>query len=328
MTERESAPWEDSIDHLRRSLGTNPMTQKLRRRSETWLIATVLVVIGLVPPAIMAHPGSGIAVDRQGQIYFLDTGSGLWKIDRRGQVSHLSRTLFHWLAMDEDDCFANTQFPSGPLGEIVKVGTNPTVLLSSDYPIAVGKDGNLYYPSGAAGNLRLMRMEPSGSSSLVVAFPPMTNGKALPHLGGIVGGADGSLYYTEDAAIRRISALGEVAAVVTVQAPANPPSLPAMETHPYLRGLALDTQTVMYVADSGDARVLKVTPNGRITTVVQTQSPWAPTGVALFGRDVYVLEYLHTERDVRRDWLPRVRKISPDGTSTIIMTVDRMPGAR
>jgi hypothetical protein len=41
------------------------------------------------------------------------------------------------------------------------------------------------------------------------------------------------------------------------------------------------------------------------------------------GNDVYVLEYLHTARDVRTDWLPRVRKISADGTSKIIATIDR-----
>jgi DNA-binding beta-propeller fold protein YncE len=303
------------------------MTRILRQRSQTCLLATALVVIG-VAPAIMGHPGSGIAVDRQGQVYFLDTGSGLWRIDRRGQVTHLSRTRFHWLAIDVDDCFANTQFPSGPLGEIIKVGTNPTVLLSSDYPIAIGKDGNLYYPSGGAGNLRMMKMEPSGSSSVVVALPPMANGKPLPHIGGLVAGADGSLYYTEDGAVRRISARGQVDAVVTVQAAANPPSIPALDQHPYLRGVALDARAAMYVADTGDARVLKITPNGQVTTLAQTKSPWAPTGIALFGSDIYVLEFLHTASDVRREWLPRVRKISADGTATIIMTVDRMPGAR
>jgi hypothetical protein len=84
----------------------------------------------------------------------------------------------------------------------------------------------------------------------------------------------------------------------------------------------------MYVADTGDARVLKITPRGDITTLVQIESPWSPTAVALFGNDVYVLEFLHTVRDVRRDWLPRVRKITPDGKSTTIVTIDKMPGAR
>ena len=82
------------------------------------------------------------------------------------------------------------------------------------------------------------------------------------------------------------------------------------------------------VADNGDARVLKITPHGEVTTLLQTESPWSPTGVALFGNDVYVIEFLHTANDVRREWMPRVRKIAPDGKSVIIATVEQMPGAR
>jgi hypothetical protein len=106
------------------------------------------------------------------------------------------------------------------------------------------------------------------------------------------------------------------------------PSIPATDQHPYLRGLAVNARGDVYVADTGDARVLKITSKGKITTLLQTQSPWSPTAIALFGSDVYVLEYLHTERDVRRDWLPRVRKIASNGKSSIIATLDKMPGAR
>jgi hypothetical protein len=136
------------------------------------------------------------------------------------------------------------------------------------------------------------------------------------------------MYYTEDGAIRRINAQGRISTVARISALANGPTIPGTDQHPYLRGLAVDARSVVYVADSGDARVLKITPAGKITTLVQTESPWAPTAVALFRRDIYVLEFLHTARDVRRDWLPRVRKIAPDGKSTIIATIDQMPGAR
>jgi hypothetical protein len=74
--------------------------------------------------------------------------------------------------------------------------------------------------------------------------------------------------------------------------------------------------------------VLKITPDGKVTTLLQLESPWAPTDVALFGDVVYVLEFLHTAEDDRLAWMPRVRKITPDGKSTIILTVDQMPGAR
>ena len=304
------------------------MSQTQRLRSVCGRLVLILAAVSLLSVSAMAHPGAGIAVDRLGQVYFLDTGSGLWKIDTGGRLTHLSRTLFHWLALDANNRFAKTQLVSGALGEILKVGSDPTVLLSSDYPIAISQDENLYYPSGRAGNLRLMRTTPSGATSVFATLPATVKGAPLPHIGGIIAGPDGSLYYTEDTAIRRINAEGEISTMLTVRAPANAPSIPATGQHPYLRGLAIDDRGVIYVADTGDARLLKITPDRRVTILLRTQSPWSPTAVALFGSDVYVLEYLHTSRDVRRDWLPRVRKISSDGRSRIIVIVDQIPGAR
>jgi sugar lactone lactonase YvrE len=232
------------------------------------------------------------------------------------------------LAIDEDNRFANTRFPAGTLGTFVKVGSNPTVILSSDYPIAIAKDGNLYFQSGAAGHLRLMKMTPSGETSVVADFPRTVKGEPLQYTSGISAGPDGSLYYSEDTAIRRLDATGRFSTLVTVRAPTNPPSIPGTDQHSYLRGFAIDDWGATYVCDTGDARVLKLDRDGTLTQVLQTQSPWAPTAVATFGRTVYVLEYLHTANDVRREWSPRVRKIAGDGTSTIIATLDQMPGAR
>lgn len=323
----QTRPWESANETQKcKASEHGPRMQRLRTYCRRLVL--ILAAAGLFSTSVMAHPGAGIAVDRLGQVYFLDTGSGLWKIDAHGGLTHLSGTLFHWLAIDANNRFANTQLLSGALGEILKVGTNPTVLISSDYPIAIGQDGNLYYPSGPAGSLGIMRMIPSGVKSVLATLPAMVTGEPLPHMGGIVAGPDSSLYYTEDSAIRRITMQGRISTVATVRALVNGSSIPATDQHPYLRGLAVDARGVIYVADTGDARVLKITPDGKVTTLLQTQSPWSPTAVALFGSDVYVLEFLHTARDVRRDWLPRVRKIASDGTFTIIATVDQMPGAR
>jgi len=299
-----------------------------RQHTNFGRLVRVLITTCLLTASINAHPGAGIAVDRLGQVYFLDTGSGLWKIDRRGGLTHLSNTRFHWLAIDENNWFANTQFPSGPLGEILKVGASPSVLISSDYPIAVGTDGNLYYPSGHAGSLQMIKMTPAGTTSVIATLPKTTQGQPLPYIGGIVTGPNGSLYYTEDRAVKRITPQGRIATAVTIRAPARPPAIPATDQHPYLRGIAVDAGGIIYVADTGDARVLRITPTGKITTLLETQSPWSPTAVAFFSGDVYVLEFLHTTRDVRRDWLPRVTRIASDGKSTIIATIDQMPGAR
>ncbi len=279
----------------------------------------------LLSAPVLAHTGSGIAVDRSGQVWFLDTGSGLWRIDAQGGLTRHSRLLNHWLAIDADNRFAGTRLPSGALGDITKVGADPTLLLSSDYPIAIGQDGNLYYPS--APPVRIMRLTPSGETSVLADLPATANGP-LPHINGITAGPDGSLYYTEDAAIRRITAQGEVSTAATVAALVGGPSIPGTDLHPYLRGLAVNGRGVMYVADNGDARVLKITPEGTMTTLLQLESPWSPTAVALSGEDLYVLEFTHTPTDVRKEWLPRVRKITPDGKGAIVATLDQMPGAR
>src|SRR5690349_774636 len=101
-------------------------------RIKGYRLVLISVAVCLLLGSATAHPGAGIAVDRLGQVYFLDTGSGLWRIDARGGLTHLSTTLFHWLAIDEGNRFANTQLPSGALFEILRVGADPTVLLSSD----------------------------------------------------------------------------------------------------------------------------------------------------------------------------------------------------
>ncbi len=292
----------------------------------------ILILITLLSTSSLAHPGSGIAVDKFGQVYFLDTGSGLWKIDSLGRIFKLSESRFHWLSLDSNSVFANGQLPSsagtGLDWEILRVGANPTVLIASEWPIAVGQDGGLYYQSGHSGNLRIMRTFPSGVSSVAATLPVTAKGQPIADVNGLTAGPSGSLYYTEHNAIRRINREGQVKLVAIDPPLAHGPSIPSTDIHPYLRGLAADAKGIVYVADAGDARVLKITTDGKITTLIQTESPWSPTAVALHGNDVYVLEYLHTEKEVRRDWLPRVRKILSDGTSKIIMTVDQMPGAR
>ncbi len=289
------------------------------------------VVVCLFFTSILAHPGSGIAVDRLGQIFFLDTGSGPWKIDTKGGLTHLSPLRNHWLALDIYNKFATGRLPTDSGGDwvITKVGTTPTVLISTDFPIAIGQDGNLYYPSVHSSPTRILRASPSGEISTFATLPNAVTGRPLQYINGIAVGPDRSIYYAENSAIRRITANGKVSTVVTVTALANGPSIPGTEQNPYLRGLSVDPKGVLYVAENGGARVLKITPNGTVTTLLQLESPWSPTAVTLFGDILYVLEFLHTPGDDRTTWMPRIRKMTlSDGKSTIILTVDQMPGAR
>lgn len=293
-------------------------------------IAIVAAAACLFAATALAHPGSGILVDRVGQIYFIDTGSGLWKIDTRGALTHLSPLRNHWLAIDPSDRFTTGHLPSdaGRDWVITAAGTNPTILISTDFPLVIGQDGNLFYPSVRESNARILRTKPNGDTSTFITLPRSVAGAPLGWINGIATGTDGSLYYTEDNAVRRISAQGRVSTVAIISPLAAGPAIPGSDSRPYLRGLKVSSNGTVYAADAADARVLKITPDRKISTLVQLEAPWAPTDVAIFGNVVYVLEFTHDAGDDRLTWMPRIRKITPDGKSTIILTVDQLPGAR
>jgi sugar lactone lactonase YvrE len=286
--------------------------------------------VGLLSTSVPAHPGSGIVVDRLGQVYFLDTGSGLWRIDTRGGLSHLAPLRNHWLAIDPGDRFTQARVPTDPGRDwvITVAGANPTLLISTDFPLVMGEDGKLYYPSVRESSVRLLRADPRAGTSAFVTLPRSVAGAALGWINGLATGPAGSLYYTEDNAIRRVTRDGRVSTVATVAALTDRPVVPGSDSRPYLRGLKVDANGVVYVADAADARVLKITADGKVSTLLQLEPPWAPTDVAVFEGNVFVLEFLHTLGDDRLAWMPRIRKITADGKSTVILTVDQMPGAR
>jgi hypothetical protein len=93
----------------------------------------------------LAHPGSGIALDRQGNVFFVDTGHGVWRLDSKGHLSDWGRPAFHWMALDLDDRFGATRLPYSANAEMRVTGKEPRVVVSSDYPVVIGADGALYY---------------------------------------------------------------------------------------------------------------------------------------------------------------------------------------
>src|SRR5687767_1840115 len=132
-----------------------------------------IAITCLLGISALAHPGSAILVDRLGQIFFIDTGSGLWKLDTRGALSHLSPLRNHWLAMDPNDRFTQATLPTDPRRdwEIAAAGSNPTILISTDFPLVIGQDGDLYYPSVRESDRRILRKTSAGGITTFATLP-------------------------------------------------------------------------------------------------------------------------------------------------------------
>lgn len=280
--------------------------------------AFVCFVSGLAGNAAIAHPGAAIVVDAKGQVYFVDTGHGVWMVDAAGKLVDLGGPAFHWMTLDSDARFAGLKVQGGSFEFVAKAIKGGVLILSSDFPVALANDFLYFAPFGKTPPLRVMRLTREGRTepaALVETRSQWFNG--LAH------GPDG-LYFTEDAGVKKLKSDGSVSVIAERVMPTDcsPDRVPDTSV-PHLRGLAVAGDGNVYVAATGCRLVVRIDRRGTVTTVLRAESPWAPTAVASHGNAVYVLEYLHTPGDDRRQWLPRVRKVDPAGRVSTIAIVNR-----
>ena len=68
-----------------------------------------LILCLLVGTIVSAHPGSGIVIDKFGNVFFTDTGKGVWEIDTKGKLTYIPASKFHWMTIDPVGYFAESQ---------------------------------------------------------------------------------------------------------------------------------------------------------------------------------------------------------------------------
>jgi sugar lactone lactonase YvrE len=234
------------------------------------------------------------------------------------------------MCLDGDGSFSRTQ--PKHFERITPYGVKPALIYADGgSPIAVLRDGLLYYVSNdetkRPGGQQVTRQSPGGEISI---FPP--DGKSTTEKLGITGlapGPDGSLYIAQPNAVLKLKMDGTFTTVATsielkdcdVDYPDNNPQ----SLLPSLRGLAVEADGTVFAAAVGCHAVIKITPAGKIETVLKTDRPWSPTGVAVHGGDVYVLEYTNATGSSKDGWRPRVRKLAREGSVTTLLTAPAEP---
>ncbi|HWE35947.1 MAG TPA: hypothetical protein VG406_05185 [Isosphaeraceae bacterium] len=293
---------------------------------------TAWSVLGLAIRDAAAHPSSGIVVDAKGQVFFQDAaGRAIWRIDPQGRLSrYTDRIGGHWLALDAEGKFARARLSQ--FERITPAGEVPALIVADGgSPIAISRDGNLYYLCGSskekpldAGGLLIGRVTPGGERKVVTPGLRPTAEK----LGGITGlaaGPDGNLYAAGPSGVLKVGPDGAVTTLAhpiklgdcDVDYPDGNPNFPL----PALRGIAVDADGTVYAAATGCHRVVKIARDGKVEVILKAPRPWSPTGVAVHGGDVYVLEYTNANAGRAEGWSPRVRKLARDGKVTTVATV-------
>lgn len=303
---------------------------------------TVIITLCMLPSdSASAHPAWGIVIDRNNQIYFSDLET-IWKIDAQGKLTvfraGLSGRHVHEITLDEignlygvDNAYEPaTQRSISALWKMTPSGEFSYVLPPTSNPpkgMTNWKDraGNSYYvgqSETAKRELFVLKRTPDGKVTTLAGSEKSGSEYrqvVLYCLGGMAFGTDGTLYFTDNANIRKVSMDGQMTMLARNLAVGNRAES-AMPDSSVTRlfGIAADEQGNAFVADYGNRRVLKVTSGGVVSTVARAEQPWSPTGVALKDGNLYILEFGFTPPG---KYTPRVRKLSADGKVTVLATV-------
>ena len=73
-------------------------------RSWVGAVLAISSLCGLFASEALAHPASGIVVNANGEVFFIDTGHGVCKIDARGKLTYIHKVSGggHFLALDTE----------------------------------------------------------------------------------------------------------------------------------------------------------------------------------------------------------------------------------
>jgi sugar lactone lactonase YvrE len=252
----------------------------------------------------------GVAVDSSGNVYIADQYNyRIRKIDLSGMISTFGGNGLYRMAGD------------GGLATSAQLSTPRGTVMDSA--------GNLYIADYA--NHRVRKVAPGGTITTIAGTGvygysgdngPATSAK-LAYPGGVALDAAGNLYVGDQGnhRVRKIDTSGVITTVVGTGSAGSSGdgglATAAQLNNP--RGVAFDSSGNLYIADSSNNRVRKVTPGGTITTVAGSGTSGyagdgsaatlallrAPWGVAVdTAGSLYIAEHdNHT-----------VRKVDPSGT--------------
>jgi sugar lactone lactonase YvrE len=317
------------------------MTQALAR---VGLRAALLFLALVLAPFAWSHPGPGIVVDRNKQVFFVyPMRHRIMKVDTAGNLTVFAQgeeghklSVPHHLVLDAQDNLYSVGDRDGVIWRISPDGSTSRI-----YPPVDGRGGIGFFGSGGdpffldpQGKIygvhsrvdeftQILKIGPDGRISVLAGGDyGMADGQGAQakfanlHVGCFALAPDGSLYVTDSLSwVRKISPSGNVTTLTD--------SSGERRRFRSAAGLSFDTTGNLYVADSAERCIYKLTPSGPFSRLAgsgergsqdgpaQTASFIEPVGVtAAPNGSVFVLDYLRDD--------PSVRKISPDGTVTTI----------
>lgn len=252
----------------------------------------ILIVAFLVLGAgsAQAHPSVGIVADKHGHIFYSDL-QRVWRIDRNGRKSIAVRDVHtHELFLDakgdlygQDSEYLGADRYRHRIWRLSAEGRLTEVIpwrdgFWPDFGFAQGGDGTMFYPRCTSGEYcGVSKRTRDGRTS--DAAPGARFTKRLNFL---AVGPDGTLFVADGRVLRRVDRAGRTSTLSHEPGGAGGA----------IFGMHVDASGNVYAAVYSTRVVVRVAPNGSVTTVARSSAPWGPTGVTIAPNgDLWVLEF-------------------------------------
>lgn len=293
-----------------------------RRRT---LLATLTLLV--VAPA-QAHPGRGIVVDDQQNVYVSDAvRSVVWRVDPDGRVSPAARDVHaHWLSIDAagrvlaDDLHYDAANDTYPRGMVRLSDSGPPEQIIEKRPDPHGLDAGAFCatPDGLAiARESTHTIERRAGADVRGSIPLSASEKTV---NAITCTDDASLLAVRGREILRIRPDDRVDTIANI--PEQTCSTPVSGLRD-LWGVASNKDGDLFTTDPGCRLVLRLSPSGEVSTVHTATEPWFPTGVACHGSTLYILEHgLEGEQNLG----PRVTILEPGKPTRVLATITDQTG--
>ena len=207
---------------------------------------------GVPATATGLTPGTGVAVDRLGNVFFVD---GVYRIRKINPIGIIST-------------YAGNGLP-GSTGD----GGPATAGAAQANDIAADREGNLFLSCGT----RIRKIDTSGIITTVAGNgTPGFSGDGFPATSaelngtyGVVVDKSGSIYINEVIRIRKVDTAGIIHTIAGDGTPgfAGDGSMASAAEFRSTKGLSVNDAGNLYISDQGNNRIRMITASGRIITI-------------------------------------------------------------
>jgi len=296
--------------------------------------SVITCLLCLIAHVSLSVPSWGIAVNNDGNVYFLDVLSNngtLWKVDNRGKLYEIFSDFHaHDMEIDKNGnlWIAENLWLDGVLdGEgshtLIKVSPEEkidTLINTSDADhfngsdIAIGPDHSVYFI-----NKNRIYKYGKDKSTLVLSHQFKNVKNMAFDTNGILwiadnGVANGTLY--------QLSTKGKLTKYVDNLMPEDP-AYPLLKNKnkQFIAGISTDGQGAIYISENAGCRIIKIDPNGEKTIFYESPALWAPMNVYFYRGDAYILEIGYNKKYKG----PRIIKRNKSGSIQRLVNIQNIP---